>query len=219
MTCSGGIVLWSRSFTPAAASLSTSASSPVNSLVREALIEGRTTGDSYEKDGYAIKWSFVNDLELIFVVRLFDTLDVLSFISSYRRAPNTRRIVLQVAYQRILQLTYVEDLLATLKTVFLSLSEPFLTSFVASLHGTLSSAAQPITLSKGITVSPHIATWDFSRIFESWDKTFDKVLKRIEDKVSQDRKARLKNVPKPSLAQPSPPSSTDETATSTFTIN
>jgi hypothetical protein len=65
---SGGIVLWSRSFTPDAAQLASSSASPVNSLIREALIEGRTAEDRYEKDGYAVKWTFVNDLELIFVV-------------------------------------------------------------------------------------------------------------------------------------------------------
>ena len=64
----GGIVFWSRSFTPDAAQLASSSASPVNSLIREALIEGRTTDEKYEKDGYAVKWSFVNDLELIFVV-------------------------------------------------------------------------------------------------------------------------------------------------------
>ena len=128
-------------------------------------------------------------------------------------------IAIQVAYQRILQLTYVEDLLAALKSVFLSLYEPFLASFVASVHGKFSSASQSITLSKGVTINPDISTWDFSRIFEGWDKTFDKVLKRIEEKVSQDRKARIRSVPKPSLTQPSPPSSTDGTATSTFSIN
>ena len=67
----GGIVLWSRSFTPDAAQLASSSASPVNSLIREALIEGRTTDEKYEKDGYAVKWSFVNDLELIFVVGSF----------------------------------------------------------------------------------------------------------------------------------------------------
>lgn len=66
----GGLVLWSRSFTPAAAQLASSPVSPVNSLIREALIEGRTADERYEKDGYAVKWSFVNDLELIFVVRI-----------------------------------------------------------------------------------------------------------------------------------------------------
>ena len=62
-------MLWSRSFTPEASALATSAASPVNSLVRDALTEGRTGEDKYEKDGYAVKWTLVNDLELIFVVR------------------------------------------------------------------------------------------------------------------------------------------------------
>ena len=66
----GGIVLWSRSFTPAATHTAASSASPVNSLVREALIEGRGSDGKYEKDGYAVKWTFVNDLELIFVVRV-----------------------------------------------------------------------------------------------------------------------------------------------------
>lgn len=65
----GGVVLWSRSFTPEASHITSSVASPVNSLIREALIEGRTAEEKYEKDGYAVKWTFVNDLELIFVVR------------------------------------------------------------------------------------------------------------------------------------------------------
>ena len=70
-------MLWSRSFTPAIAQLASSSASPVNSLIREALIEGRTTEEKYEKDGYAVKWTFVNELELIFVVRYS------SFLSFY----------------------------------------------------------------------------------------------------------------------------------------
>jgi signal recognition particle receptor subunit alpha len=62
-------VLWSRSFTPAASQLASSAASPVNSLIRDALIEGKTTEEHYEKDGYAVRWTFFNELELIFVVR------------------------------------------------------------------------------------------------------------------------------------------------------
>lgn len=61
-------MLWSRSFTPDVAQLASTSTSPVNSLIREALIEGRTADNKYEKDGYAVKWTFVNDLELIFVV-------------------------------------------------------------------------------------------------------------------------------------------------------
>jgi signal recognition particle receptor subunit alpha len=62
-------VLWSRSFTPAASQLASSAASPVNSLIRDALIEGKTTEEHYERDGYAVRWTFFNELELIFVVR------------------------------------------------------------------------------------------------------------------------------------------------------
>ena len=65
----GGVVLWSHSFTPEASHIASTAASPVNSLIREALIEGRTAEQKYEKDGYAVKWTFVNDLELIFVVQ------------------------------------------------------------------------------------------------------------------------------------------------------
>jgi signal recognition particle receptor subunit alpha len=63
--------LWSRSFTPDVSHLTSSSASPVNALIREALIEGRTADEKYEKDGYAVKWTFVNDLELIFVVSQF----------------------------------------------------------------------------------------------------------------------------------------------------
>lgn len=59
--------MWSRSFTAVPSDAQTSSATPVNALVREALIEGRTS-EKYEKDGYAVKWTFVNELELIFVV-------------------------------------------------------------------------------------------------------------------------------------------------------
>ncbi|KZO99444.1 P-loop containing nucleoside triphosphate hydrolase protein [Calocera viscosa TUFC12733] len=99
----GGLVLWTRSFTPS------SPLAPVNTLVREALVEGRNAEEErYEKDGYAICWTGANELELIFVV----------------------------AYQRFLQLSYVPHLLKELKSLFLKLFTPFLESLVASLHAT-----------------------------------------------------------------------------------
>ncbi|KAI9064297.1 signal recognition particle binding protein [Trametes sanguinea] len=160
----GGVVLWSRSFTPAASHTAASSSSPVNSLVREALIEGRGSDGKYEKDGYAVKWTFVNDLELIFVV----------------------------AYQRILQLTYVEDLLNALKTLFVKLFQPFLTTFVASLHVT--STAK---LSSSITETS--ASWDFARAFDGWDAVFDKLLRGLEDKAAQERRTRSGHVMRPAV--------------------
>ncbi|EJF65737.1 signal recognition particle binding protein [Dichomitus squalens LYAD-421 SS1] len=159
----GGVVLWSRSFTPAASHTAASSSSPVNSLVREALIEGRSSDGKYEKDGYAVKWTFVNDLELIFVV----------------------------AYQRILQLTYVDELLLALKTLFIKLFQPFLATFVASLHVTsttkLSSSGDPSFL------------WNFQKAFEGWDAVFDKLLRGLEDKAAQERRTRVVHAPRPAL--------------------
>ncbi|KAJ7445732.1 SRP54-type protein [Mycena galericulata] len=170
----GGIVLWSRSFTPDASTLASSSASPVNSLIREALIEGRTTDEKYEKDGYAVKWTFVNDLELIFVV----------------------------AYQRILQLTYVDDLLAALKTLFVKMFQPFLATFVASLHAINSGKA---------TVVEATNAFNFADAFDGWDKIFDKLLRSLEEKAAQDRKSRLRPVVRPPIEDITPPSEDLET--------
>ena len=40
--------------------MASSSASPVNGLIRDTLIEGRTAEQKYEKDGYAVKWTFVN---------------------------------------------------------------------------------------------------------------------------------------------------------------
>lgn len=68
-------------------------------MIREALIEGRTAEEKYEKDGYALKWTFVNELELIFVVscRTHDPSGMLSLfectgsLSTYSAADIHRR--------------------------------------------------------------------------------------------------------------------------------
>ena len=80
-----------------------------------------------------------------------------------------------MAYQRILQLTYVEDLLAALKSLFIKLFEPFLATFVASLHA----------VNSGKLSSELTASWNFSKAFEGWDKVFDKLLRGLEDKAAQ----------------------------------
>ncbi|KAH0830391.1 SRP54-type protein [Lanmaoa asiatica] len=168
----GGVVLWSRSFTPEASHITSSAASPVNSLIREALIEGRTAEEKYEKDGYAVKWTFVNDLELIFVV----------------------------AYQRILQLTYVDDLLTAMKALFIKLFEPFLATFVASLHAMNNGKPAPATARD--TSTP----WNFAKAFDGWDRVFDKLLKGIEEKAAQERKSRFRPIAHVEQSTPSTPS-------------
>ncbi|KAF8630410.1 hypothetical protein AX15_002961 [Amanita polypyramis BW_CC] len=147
----GGLVLWSRAFTPDADRLAASPASPINALVRDALVEARSADDRYEKDGYAVRWTFANELELIFVV----------------------------AYQRILQLAYVDELLNGLKALFVKQFEPFLTAFVASLHAVTTKT----------TVGP--VSWNFAKALDGWDYLFDTLLRGLEEKASQDRKSRL----------------------------
>ncbi|TFK67908.1 P-loop containing nucleoside triphosphate hydrolase protein [Pluteus cervinus] len=171
----GGIVLWSKSFTPEASHLASSSASPVNSLIREALIEGRTADENFEKDGYAVKWSFFNGLELIFVV----------------------------AYQRILQLTYVDELLAALQSAFIKCFEPFLTTFVESLRAKI-----PRTPSGPFE-------WDFSAAFRGWDTIFNQILQEIKGKVAvcrSERRPRVRAAPQSTSETTTPPSDDQDTA-------
>lgn len=85
----------------------------------------------------------------------------------------------QVAYQRILQLTYVDDLLAALKTLFVKLFEPFLTSFVASLHAANNRATA------AVSAASEAIAWDFGKAFEGWDTMFDKLLRGLEEKAAE----------------------------------
>ncbi|KAG0332911.1 hypothetical protein BG004_001054 [Podila humilis] len=56
----GGLVLWSKAYGP-------SQSSPINNLIQDVLIEERSGTQIYYKDNFAVKWTFVNDLDLIFI--------------------------------------------------------------------------------------------------------------------------------------------------------
>jgi signal recognition particle receptor subunit alpha len=95
--------------------------------------------------------------------------------------------------------------------VFLTLYEPFLTALVASLH------AKIVPALTSLSAAPQgISSWDFATAFASWDRTFDKILKGIENKVAQDRKARSRGGAGGFIATPptnllaSPPSVDDE---------
>lgn len=80
----GGFVLFQKTFAPINGS-------PVQDLIKNVLIEERAGTDSYSKDIYALKWTFANENDLVFVV----------------------------AYQKILQLNYLDELLQTVKRMFL----------------------------------------------------------------------------------------------------
>ncbi|KAF9174425.1 hypothetical protein BGX21_005070 [Mortierella sp. AD011] len=78
----GGLVLWSKAYGPAQ-------SSPINSLIQEILIEERSSTQIYYKDNYSIKWTFVNDLDLIFVAVYPKALG-LTYIDTLLKAASTQ---------------------------------------------------------------------------------------------------------------------------------
>ncbi|KAI8929475.1 SRP54-type protein [Entophlyctis helioformis] len=82
----GGVVLWSREFV----SLPTGKTGPVDAVIRNVLIEERAGLDAYTVDSMLVKWTFANDLGLVFVV----------------------------AHQKVLALGYIDDLLGGIKSTF-----------------------------------------------------------------------------------------------------
>jgi hypothetical protein len=63
---------------------------PINNLIKNVILAEKTNEKQYIDDQYILKWCFNNDLGIVFVV----------------------------GYQRILQLSYIDDLLASVKRVF-----------------------------------------------------------------------------------------------------
>ncbi|KAJ3104195.1 hypothetical protein HDU97_009450 [Phlyctochytrium planicorne] len=75
------------------ADIPSSDSHPVNALIADVLVEERAGLEHYDKDFFRVQWAFANDLGLIFVV----------------------------VYQKILQLTYIEELLELMKKSFVDM--------------------------------------------------------------------------------------------------
>ncbi|ODO10656.1 hypothetical protein I350_01253 [Cryptococcus amylolentus CBS 6273] len=104
-----GLVLWSRSFTPAFSALASSPNSPVNALVRSTFIEGKAVSngeeEGLEKDGFSVRWTVENGLGLVFVV----------------------------VFPALLPLAYIPQLLERTKALFLALFQPYIATLVESL--------------------------------------------------------------------------------------
>ena len=89
---SGGIVLFQRS--PLSSSASSSAPRYlIDRLISDVFMQERSSEKGYDEDGYTVKWTFANELGLIFVA----------------------------VYQKILELTWVDELLVTVKKMFVKL--------------------------------------------------------------------------------------------------
>ncbi|KAM3262610.1 hypothetical protein ACQJBY_053003 [Aegilops geniculata] len=90
----GGLILWSSCRALGGAALLKG--SPIDALIRSCLLEERSGDAGFTKDAYALKWTFNNDLGLVFVA----------------------------VYQRMLHLLYVDDLLAAVRREFSQIYSP-----------------------------------------------------------------------------------------------
>ncbi|KAI9310431.1 signal recognition particle, alpha subunit, N-terminal-domain-containing protein [Dichotomocladium elegans] len=119
----GGYILWQKSFTQLMGS-------PIDELIKNVLIEERAGTDTFLKGNYALKWTFANEVDLVFVV----------------------------VYQKILQLGYIDELLETVKKLFLDLF------------------ASSIAIDNGINCN-----------YNSFDSAFAKLLQQLEEKHTKSR--------------------------------
>ena len=104
--------------------------SPVEDLIRNVLIEERAGTNTYTKDSYTLRWTLANEFDLVFVV----------------------------AYQKILQLNYMDELLETIKRMFLETYQEALSS----------------------------QTW-MDTDFDSFSVIFDKALAQVEERQVNQR--------------------------------
>lgn len=141
-------MLWQRSFTPSPA--------PFDALIREALIEQRTSGSTpasggdvsrWDKDAHSLLWLLANDLDLVFCV----------------------------AYQRILALPYVADLLHALRDAFLKSYRNTVEQIVAS-----TSAKPTRGTSGGNNGTSIFGPEAWANLFRGWDEIFNRILREFE---------------------------------------
>lgn len=169
-------MLWERSFTPSA--------SPFDTLIREALIEQRSTSTTtttaegavsrWDKDAHSLLWLLANDLDLVFCV----------------------------AYQRILSLPYVADLLEAIRRAFLKAYRETVEAIVESTRGkdvlVLGGAGG------GKAAFGLFGQKGWQKVFAGWDETFNRILRDFEANAAKVRPLRLafaSLADEPSLAQ------------------
>lgn len=75
----------------------------------------------------------------------------------------------------------MEELLATIRAVFVKAFQPFLTGFVASIH-----AARTST-----TLNSSVVSWNFAKTFANWDKMFDEILHKLESNAARVSRFRI----------------------------
>ncbi|GAA5880453.1 hypothetical protein JCM3774_005198 [Rhodotorula dairenensis] len=157
----------------------TPAPDPFDSLIREALIEQRTVPQPgqvsrWDKDAHSVLWLANNDLDLVFCV----------------------------AYQRILALPYVPDLLHAVRDAFLN-------QYAEQVRDWLPSAAKPSSSSSSSSgLTPR------NQALKGWDDTFNRILRQHEASSAKIRtRSRTAALAEAQRSASSPSTSASETTT------
>ena len=123
-------------------------------MIKQAFLEQRTADQKFDKDGYTLRWTFANELDLTFVV----------------------------VYQRILQLSYIDELLDTVRSLFTDLFAPFVRKLAQSSKSALASGT-----SKAATLSESTRL-EFAAALKEWDDIFTKTLRSLEKAAAQSKR-------------------------------
>lgn len=94
--------------------------------------------------------------------------------------------LLQVVYQRILQLSYIDDLLSSIKELFTSLFAPFVRALLDSSRATLSANAVVGTAALGSKLRA-----DFAETLKEWEDVFSRTLRQLERLAAQNKRKNL----------------------------
>lgn len=138
----------------------------VNRVIRTSFLEERTASQRLDLDGYTARWLLSNEHNLIFMVRA--------------------SILTQAVHQRILSLTYVEPLLETVCSLFVS-------RYSALLKGLMNNNISSSTLEA------------FESSKETWGTDFMQILRKLETTKAPKRETRPTEpvAPTPEKAAPS----------------
>eukprot|EP01133_Synstelium_polycarpum_P001114 gene1114-1272_t len=106
----GGIVLWSIEWARLKGK-------PIDNLIKKVLVEERGADSSFICENHALKWTFANDVDLIFIV----------------------------VYQKILSLMYLDELLAIVKRKFIKMYKDMLVAIKNSSDAVVIDTFEPFT--------------------------------------------------------------------------
>ncbi|GHJ84366.1 hypothetical protein NliqN6_0768 [Naganishia liquefaciens] len=160
-----GLILWSRSFNPTFLNLESTSRSPVNSLVRDVIMENKAIVSKGEeqgidKDGFSVRWTLENGLGLVFVV----------------------------VFPALLPLTYIPELLVRMKQLFISLFHPYIEAFVSSLSLSTSTAISDTLAALQLQGKSALVALQEQIDLEKWEAIFERCLKGCEERASTGHK-------------------------------